>query len=366
MRVFYDHQIFTLQRYGGISRYFREIVPRIATMRGSEVSLSMGLSINRYGLEKVAGVRHVLSLRGVDNPAARVPLGIVNNLVFQALSAVLQADVYHPTYYGHLRGPRRARRVVTVHDMTHEILPDQLEGRGTGWVQKNKRLSVENADLVLTVSESTKRDLVAILGVDPARVRVTHLATSMRQPQAPPLPPKRPFILYVGSRAKYKNFARLLECYAGLPEHHRTHDLVCFGGGPFSEGETKLIASRGLGRKVRQEAGADDRLAILYSSADLFVYPSQYEGFGIPALEAMQLGCPVLASNASSLPEVVGEAGMLFDPNDPADLASKIRSLLTDSRLRERLSVAGRKRARQFTWEKCASETLDAYRAVSS
>jgi glycosyltransferase involved in cell wall biosynthesis len=223
----------------------------------------------------------------------------------------------HPTYYSLLSqreiSDYRCPVVVTVWDMIHELFPD-LDPSGR--VARQKRLAVEAADAVLCISENTKRDLLARHRIAENKILVTHLASDLDPSleEDDDRRPSRPYFLYVGARAGYKNFAGLLSAFASastaVPD-----TVLCAVGLPFSPAEAKRIAELGLAGRVKCYAQISDRqLAALYRHCVAFIYPSLYEGFGIPPLEAMQCGAPVVASNRSSIPEVVGDAGILFDP----------------------------------------------------
>jgi len=177
--------------------------------------------------------------------------------------------------------------------------------------------------------------------------------------------PHRPFILFVGARGGYKNFDRLLQAYAGRSILHESYDLVAFGGGDFSGNERALVRSLGLNEnQVRQLGGDDAVLSVLYQQASLFVYPSLYEGFGIPPLEAMSLDCPVICSNTSSMPEVVGNAAVQFNPHDIDSIANALEAVITNPTLQADLRQRGRERLHAFSWHRCALETLNVYRKV--
>jgi glycosyltransferase involved in cell wall biosynthesis len=162
-------------------------------------------------------------------------------------------------------------------------------------------------------------------------------------------------VLFVGDRGGYKNFAGLVEALRAPALEDI--QLVCYGGGPFRKGET-------LPRRALHLSGSDELLAQLYRQAAALVYPSVYEGFGLPALEAMACHCPVVCSNAGSLPEIVGTAAELFDPRDPAAIADAVERVLTSSGRAQELRTRGAERAKQFTWERCAMETRQVYRRL--
>lgn len=364
MRIAFDHQAFGMQRFGGISRYFFELITRLAREQGVDVSVFMGLHINAYGLE---GHRARFA-RFHGLPQLRVPRGYrlypeINRFLFDRYLAGEAAELYHPTYYRPLGAGFRGKRVLTVHDLIHQLFPaDFRPGDPTPAWQRD---AVRQADALISVSHSTKADLVAHLGVAPERIRVIHLANSLTTPPSPRSPLSEPYLLYVGQRGAYKNFDRLLETYHALPDVRRDFRLVCFGGGGWTPQELAKIRDLGLEARVLQLSGPDERLADLYAHATAFVYPSRYEGFGIPPLEAMHYDCPVLVGQTSSIPEVVGEAGLYFDPESSEELAAQLQRLLSDGALREQLAQRGREQERRFSWDRCAAETLDYYRQIA-
>ena len=271
--------------------------------------------------------------------------------------------------------------VATVHDLIPVLLPAY---RGSPLVRLYSALvcaGVRRARLVIADSESTRRDVLRHLDISPARVRVIPLAASSRFSQAPgpaereavqrryALPPR--FALYVGGLDQRKNVPRLIEAFA-LARQRRSlpHYLVIVGSRrpPSRLFPDPAEAARRAGVKnevVFPGYVPDEDLPALYSLAEAFVYPSLYEGFGLPPLEAMACGTPVVCSEASSLPEVVGDAGLLVRPADVEGLAEALGQVLVDAKLREELSWRGRRRASQFSWERTARATRQIYYEAS-
>ena len=158
----------------------------------------------------------------------------------------------------------------------------------------------------------------------------------------------------------------MLQAYAASPKLSEDFDVICFGGGGFTADEINQFSGLGIsGKRIHQLAGDDTVLAEHYRAASVFIYPSLYEGFGIPPLEAMSFDCPVVCSNVSSIPEVVGNAAEMFNPYEVDAIRLAIERVVTDDRLRQTLIERGRERIKVFSWERCARETLDVYRKVS-
>ncbi|MCW5896057.1 MAG: glycosyltransferase family 4 protein [Bacteroidetes bacterium] len=358
MNILYDYQTFALQSRGGISRYFSEIIPRIASV--CDVDAFMGFHINEYGLEQSR--KSFRRFFGIKVPELSHTLGLrlkMNEIFFPKFAKKIGSGIYHQTYFYNPLEEWRGKRVVTVYDMIYELFPHEYDADDP--TARNKAVAVAKADWVICISEHTKKDVVRLLHVPEERTSVVHLANSLTISADSARLVGSPYLLYVGKRGGYKNFKMLLLAFAHASSLHKQFKLVCFGGGAFSKEERELMVSLGVTARVESRDGNDDALANLYMHASAFVYPSLCEGFGIPPLEAMQYGCPVVVSNASSIPEVVRDAGIYFDPMAEDDIAAKIESVVSDTALRSTILSRGKERVRQFSWEKCATETLKVY-----
>jgi glycosyltransferase involved in cell wall biosynthesis len=279
-------------------------------------------------------------------------------------------DLLHsPALVGPILGGRPF--VVTVHDLSYHRYPEAFRTANRGYLTLFGQQSVRRARRVIAVSQSTKDDLVKHYGLSPARVDVVYHGVDKAFRPLPPAEvaafgtrqglPER-FLLFVGTLEPRKNVARLVEAYARLPQ--TCPPLVLVGGkGWFYEEILSRVEELGLASRVRL-AGyvpAED-LPYWYNAAEVLVYPSLYEGFGLPPLEAMACGTPVISSTASSLPEVVGDAGLLVDPADVDGLTSAMERVLRDAGLREQMRTAGLHRAQRFNWQAAARQTVDSYR----
>jgi glycosyltransferase involved in cell wall biosynthesis len=265
----------------------------------------------------------------------------------------------------------RFRRVVTVHDLIYARYPEAHSGLRGKAMRILVPAAVRCADRVLVDSQSTRRDLMALTGVSPDRIDVVPLGLGAVR-REPPLPEpdtrarfelaERKVLLSLSAKRPHKNLAALIDALARLPVGDRP--LLVLPGYP-TRHERELrerAVGAGVGGDVRLLGWVSGtELEGLWAIAEGFVFPSLYEGFGLPVLEAMARGVPVACSNASSLPEVAGEAALLFDPRDPSAIAEALRRLLGDANLRERLRAMGRERVREFTWERTARLTLESY-----
>jgi glycosyltransferase involved in cell wall biosynthesis len=235
--------------------------------------------------------------------------------------------------------------------------------------QSSKYQAVMRADHIVCISESTRSDLLNIFDVDPRKTSVVHLGCELPQknPQKDDVTqcslPQSPYLLYVGQREGYKNFAALIQALGRSASLKNKIHLVAFGGGPFSEEEQSLLRQSDIGVSfVSQMEGDDALLAQAYQGATALVYPSVYEGFGLPPIEAMAYGCPVISSNTSSMPEVIGSAAESFDPLQIDEISAAIERVVYSDTRRSELIRLGVLRAKLFSWQECASKTATIYR----
>ncbi len=360
IRISYDHQIFSSQEYGGISRYFVELATRIAQREDCDVTIAAPMYFNKYLRTSAA-----LNIDGIYIPRIPKTAGLVRVLDELLVSRLLRSnkpDIVHETYYcGRRLAPKNAAIIVTIHDMIYEKFPGYFPKHDK--TSDHKRAAVARADHVICVSENTRRDLIDIFGVDKKKISVVHHGFSSTDMHgmggARPIP--EPYILYVGTRSGYKNFDRLLSAYSSSNYLRRTYKLVCFGGGAFSQAEMHKIAALGLSSRVVHKAGDDDALVNAYRGATAFVYPSLYEGFGIPLLEAMASKCAVICSKGSSFPEVCGDAAEYFDAGDVESIRFSLEKVLMSDSLLDLNVMKGTRRVQGFSWERCASETASIY-----
>ncbi len=283
-------------------------------------------------------------------------------------------DIVHATNHAAVPPVRdRQRLVVTVHDLAFERFPDLFPRTWLRLYRWGTRAAVDRADAILVPSERTKRDLVDELHADPGRVHVTPLASSLEAPTPEELPEMRadldglgvrpPYILAVGTIEPRKNLVRLVKAFRTLRAEGLPHTLVLAGPQGGGAEELRAELARGGNEGVIVTGGIDLRCA--YADAAAVAYVSLYEGFGLPVIEAMGLGAPVVASNTSSIPEVAGDAAVLVDPTDESAIADGLRRVLTDGSLADDLRRRGHVRAASFTWQATARATLDVYRQVT-
>lgn len=365
MQILYTHDIFSRQQYGGISRYFVELIQHLHKA-GSDLRVLAGDHLNQH-LQVLEG--HT-SLVGRYSPSRR-PFRFLkqfhNRFRQEKQLRRRERQVAHHTYYSFDRPLKPLRLVVTIHDLIPERFPEQF-----GWKARAlslaKRRSCSFADRILVNSHTTKNDLVNEFGISADKIDVTYLGNSLHpySSQSLPNPHAKPYLLYIGSRNGYKNCRVVFEAFAQSKRLIEDFSLVCFGGGRFTPMEKRLLADLGLEGCVQQVGGDDYQLACHYQHATAFVYPSIYEGFGIPPVEAMSFGCPIVASTGGSIPEIVGSAGHYFDPKNPTMLSQALESVLYDEQRKAELRQEMKTRLPLYSWEQTAKQTLQCYEKAAA
>lgn len=364
MKVRFTPDVFRFQRFGGVSRYFLEL-HRGLRVSGVDSSIVAGLHIN----DLVGGEPGVAGVDVGGWPGGRARQGVtkvVDAAVNEALVHRLgPGDLLHASWYPP-RVPRRSAGpilVTTVFDMIPERFPDLVPRAVI--TSERKRRWCEEAAHVFAISDDTKSDLVDRFGLDPGKITVTHLGVRSVAPGgARPEQHLGPYVVYVGDRnAGYKNAARLVEALT-LPAVPAELRLICFGGGPATEAELDLLRRFGLRDRVSFVSGDDACLAACLAGAEMLVYPSLYEGFGLPILEAMQQRCPVVTARVGAIPEVAADAALYADPYDVESIADAIAQVLTDDARRRGLVERGVRRADGFRWDTTVQSTLERYRSL--
>jgi glycosyltransferase involved in cell wall biosynthesis len=360
MKVLYDYEIFLIQKYGGATRYFYEIISRLVQMDELEIILYMGYHINKYELEK-------FSDKYLKYSGKRIPLIPKTKLIssklhkpfFESFRKKTGYDIFHHTYFTDYKKKKGTKDIITVHDFTHEKFPGNFSGLDK--TIKTKEKAIKNADGIICVSNTTKNDLLSLYNIPKEKIRVIYHGNSLNYDVVEKAFFEKPYLLYVGDRRAYKNFNIVLSAFKNSGFIKNNFSLMCFGGGAFKEKEKVLIKDSGLNGKIFQTEGSDKELANAYKYAAAFIYPSLYEGFGIPLLEAMHYGCPIVTSDSSCFPEIAGDAALFFNPNSVDDLILKIDKVINDNEVRNRLIKNGHEREKLFSWKKCSEETFNFY-----
>lgn len=334
--LIFDDIIFNIQKFGGISSYWREMTFRVEKKNNFKILRTKSSKFNRY------------------------------------LPVVSKTDIFHSSFYRINLSPK-VKNVITIHDFIYEFgflktlntIPNILQ----------IKLAISYADAIVCVSENTKKDLfslypqtihhqnVFVIGHGKSFVINKYTSTQQFLPTAFSTCKPQQYILFVGKRLHYKNFQTALLGFHSSSLPKLGFSMICVGS-KFLESEEKMIEKLGLKKKVVYFDNVNqENLGYVYKHAFALVYPSLYEGFGLPPLEAMSCGCPVIASNTSSIPEVVGDAGILINPHDVNAIASALEKLLCDE-TRNYYIAKGLNRAELFSWEKTAQKYTEIYKSL--
>ncbi len=360
-KILYDNQMFTFQRFGGVTRYFADLMYNLPAGEFT-FDIPMRYCENHYLTETYGQKYDKISFPGNYRIRRRIYQLANKHISWKAIK-FNDYDIFHPTYFSpyFLKSIKRRQKpfVLTIHDMTFERYPqDVLIYDRT--IPHKKRLIAE-ADHIIAVSENTKRDIVELLGTDPSRISVVHHGYRDIVRATPQIFDR--YVLYVGERKGYKNFFPWLSAIRPIFNLDPNLKVVCTGS-MFTTSELKLFKKWNIADRLVHISANDAQMASLYKYALCFVFPSHYEGFGIPILEAFANGCPVCLSNASCFPEVAGDAALFFNPGDAQSMQDTLKELLVSNTLRDELRRKGLQRSKEFTLEKMVERTCDVYRKV--
>jgi alpha-1,3-rhamnosyl/mannosyltransferase len=373
LHVALDGRIIT-DRFPGIGRYAYHLAAALARRGDVAVTVLTDATAHsaRYDLDALARQHPQLTLRPIEISS----FTLAEQFRLAPVVRTLHADVWHSLYYimPFFGLSRYTPLALTVYDLIPLVLPHYWSSKHRLIFRTAHKLALRTARQIMTLSESARQDLRRFFGTAADRVHVTPGAVDENfQPAARAAIDslrdryslRTPYVLYVGINKPPKNLVRLVEAFARVAPRVE-HACVIAGAwdARYPEAQQRALELQ-IDQRVRFLGPlADADLPALYSAADWFITASLYEGFGLPALEALACGTPVLCSNTSSLPEVVGDCGLLFDPTDVRSIAETLEQALADRALRERLRERGLQRAAQFTWDKTAALTLEIYRMM--
>ena len=370
MKIVLDDEAFIVQQFGGVSRLFAELIKRMDIDPDIQLHFSSFYTENEY-LLPLHKNRIKPLLKNKRFPTKGKLVRFFSGLMSHpGINKIIQSgdhQIFHPTFYAdyYLRALKQSpqtKLVYTVHDLIHERMPDVP---GNAWYAGVKEANIRLATHIIVVSEHTKQDLLELYPfVKPEQVTVIHLGYSLTQDAQQIVGLPSSYILYVGERRGYKNFNVLLQAFQEvnrlLPDVH----LVCCGGLPFSASEIQEFNRLQLNQRIQRVSCSDAELKFVYQNALAFIFPSTYEGFGIPVLEAFGNGTPAILSRASSLPEVGGNAAVYFDPANRTELSEQIINVIQNKELKEHMRKEGFERLKSFSWDKHYQATKLVYQSV--
>lgn len=391
MKILYDYQIFELQSYGGASRYFYEIINGLKVNNFAEVDLAIEYSNNAYLkndpyysniIKPIKPYRELWPKLHFKGKGRIFNIAQSLNLINSGHSKNLKGakgkiinghyDVFHPTYYNDyfLKYITDKPIVITILDMIYEYFPQYF----CDYVQVNllKKILAEKATKIIAISQNTKNDVVKFLKIPEDKIIVIHLGNSLKVENKnnnnlnkfSSIPER--YILYVGSRGTYKNFPFFIKSIQKILKRDEDLKIVCAGGSSFTREEIELFSKLNISKQIIYLPIDDNMLINLYKNAIAFIYPSLYEGFGIPIIEAFACGCPNILADSSCFPEIAGDAAIYFNPDNEDSLVESIDVLINNADLRNELVSKGLERLKDFSLEKSAKQTLEVYKSCIS
>ncbi|MFN4145733.1 MAG: glycosyltransferase family 4 protein [Runella sp.] len=369
MKIFFDHQAFVGAKYGGIARYFFELMKAMSHRQEVDFELSVKITNNEY----LKGSPFGKSLRYdafSNNLRLNQILSVVNRIYSIARLRKQNFDIFHPTYYHtyFLNHIGSKPMVLTFHDVLSEKYKTRFPVLGEGLTEVKQKL-LHRADAVIAISEATKRGILEYFEVDESKIKVIPLGNyfsgleGVVQPNLQ-LPPR--YVLFVGKREYYKNFERFFEAMVPVLKKDDTLSLVCGGGGGFTEQEKYMFCSNGLEKQIVYQSIFDDTtLRQLYANAQAFVFPSLMEGFGLPILEAMSSNCPVIATKGTSFDEIAADAAVYFEAENSESIREAIERVIYDAELQTQMRQKGAQRVPIFKPETTLLKTLEVYQNLT-
>lgn len=369
MKILYDSQCFDMQKFGGISRYFCEIIKNFSR-NDQQYILPCIYSSNEYLKQfKLVNESSLPGKKFIDSLKNKFFLsGILRNRQ-ESIKALQNQDfdVFHPTYFDpyFLEYIGQKPFVLTIHDMIYELYPEFFSNAEE--IIKNKKLLAEKAAKIIAVSNKTKEDIIKFYGASFAdKTEVVYHGSSLKTPDSAneSIDFETMFgryFLYTGTRSFYKNFLFLVEsCAEFLIE--KDLKIVC-SGAPFTDGEKSLFDTLNISDRIIHHFASDNELFWLYKNSLAFIFPSYYEGFGIPILEAFEAGAPCLLAKSSCFPEIADDAALYFDPKSKNEIVSAMSQIL-DENIADNIVKKGKERLKDFSWKKTAEQTLNIYKSL--
>lgn len=356
--IYFDNQIFITQKFGGISRYYIDLFKSFEKLN-FPFKVSKFINKNIY-FNELYGKEIIVDCTDKHFKGMNRILFFVLKMIYWLSNFISKPKIIHHTYYDpFFYKMKNSIHISTVYDMIHEIFGSENESEYI----KRKKDCIDHSDIIIAISNSTANDLIKIYNIPSHKIRVTYLSSSLEYKEDYPLTTlPESYFLFIGVRDWYKNFNLMIKSIAPLLIENRQLFLVCAGGGEFKKDEIATLHSLDIFRQViYQEIINDQCLSTLYHKALFFVFPSLYEGFGIPILEAMNCDCPVVLSDSSSMKEVADYAGYYFNPKDEKSIYNACKEVFESKNIQEDLRKKGRQRRVDFSNEITARETIKVY-----
>lgn len=360
IKVCIDHLCFW-EKYGGVSKYFVELIKRFPP---ETVKFLLKFTNNEYVKELPNIKTHTVLPNKNFKGKARL-ISEIGKIVSIPQLIKGNFDIYHPSHYdgyGLNIIPKRIRTVATIHDLNYFKIPQFYPPNSRN--KRNQERMIKEVNHIIAISNKTKDDLQELFGVEESKISVIYHGIDTNWIRnSRPIEYLEPYFLFVGRRSEYKNYKSVLYAMQIVKLKFPEIKLYCAGLQP-SQSEIQLIKDLGLVNNVKFISASNEELANLYKQALGFIFPSFYEGFGLPILEAMSANCPTIISNASCFPEIAKDASLYFSPENQEELAYQMLRLIDDNSLRQDLIARGNERIKDFSWDKSAQQHMEVYKSL--
>ncbi|MBK9329823.1 MAG: glycosyltransferase family 4 protein [Sphingobacteriales bacterium] len=369
MKILFDHQVFIWHKRGGVSRYFAELMKQIATMKDVSYELPLINNQNIHLAEngiKNSFFNRLASHSFIADSKLKQYLDYTDTYNVIRTLKKQQFDVFVPTLYETYFLPYIGNKpfVITIHDMIHELFPEYF-GETDLYLKQKKEL-IKKASKIAVVSENTKTDLLRVYpetNADKIYITGTNHAVKPYTSDVGHKLPSR-YILFVGERGGYKNFNFFIKSMSKILAADKELFVLCMGGSAFSKEEITLFQQLTIQKQVVHYIAAEKELYTIYNKALVFVFPSLYEGFGLPTLEAMTSQCPVVLTDIAVFREVAQDAAVYFDSNNSDELEHAVRELIYYNTNKEILIKKGLENVKRYTWEEIAKRCVHLYQTA--
>lgn len=355
MQVLYDHQIFSFQKFGGISKYFCELISNMPSQVTSDISV---IATDNHYLPNYFK-KNLISISNKEFRGKVKLYDCINKVLTNHKIKQNNFDLYHPTYYSAFFLNRLKKPfVLTIHDLIYERFVNIYYKENAEFLESRKRL-INAAKRIIAISKKTKEDIIKLYNIPSQKIEVVYHGYSNTITQYYPNSWGN-YILYVGNRDNYKNFNHFIKSVSPLLHRDKELSVVCVGS-RFLKREINLLNKLNIDNRVVSIQANESLLNHLYKYARVFVFPSLYEGFGMPILEAFANDCPVCLSNSSCFPEIAGNAGEYFDPLDSDSLLNSVEKIIYNNDIRKELIRMGKERLMNYSWKKTSIQTFEVY-----
>tara|TARA_Y100000591_G_scaffold332183_1_gene368571 strand:- start:2021 stop:3082 length:1062 start_codon:yes stop_codon:yes gene_type:complete len=352
MKILFDHTIFIHQKIGGISKYIVKLNENLNKKKNIS-KIFCPISIN-FNLKNTYTEKYNLFNISKIPLFSKKLIFFINNFLTLIYFYIYRPNFIHLSYYNNFYNFFKIPYVLTVYDLTHEKTKRLTQNL-------DKKKVIFNAKKIFCISNNTKKDLINHYNIDSSKIVVSHLGMDQKIYFKIK---KKKYLLFVGSRSSYKNLNNLLVAFSKSIYLKKNYKLIIFGDRNFTAEETFLLNKLKIYEKVIFRTGDDDDLKKYYTNASLFVFPSKYEGFGLPLLEAMRFGCPVVCSNIAVFKEVAGNSCFYFNPNNVINIKTTLERALKSHSLRKKKIKQGFQQIKKFTWKKTAVNTYKEYKKI--